>query len=283
MKITNKNNLPEPIVNAITKHTHRGGFISASQVTISPREYWLKKRHAGEIESDVSDMIWALFGTAVHSIIEKGEGKEGLSEAYLEAEVMGEKVTGTADYYENGVISDWKTDSAWTLIYKSREEERKLQLNIYAYLFRKAGFEVNKLQIVSIIRDWSKTKAKTDANYPQSQVITTDYELMTDVQIETVLQFKIVQLKEAQQTPSDELLLCTDEYRWKEPTKFAVMKKGRKSAVKLHTSEESASEHIQNLDGNHYIEIRPSVAKKCKDYCSAYKFCNQAQNESDSN
>ena len=34
------------------------------------RETILERRHYHEIEQDVSDMIWLLFGTAVHSIIE---------------------------------------------------------------------------------------------------------------------------------------------------------------------------------------------------------------------
>ena len=72
MKITNNKKLPTAIVNAIKSHHHQGGFISASKATVSPREFWLSKRHHGEFTEDASNMIWALFGTAFHAIVEQG-------------------------------------------------------------------------------------------------------------------------------------------------------------------------------------------------------------------
>ena len=82
MKITNKNNLPEALVKAVEGHNHKGGDYSASMLENPARIYWLKKRHYDKLTEDVSVRLWALFGTAVHSIIEKNAGDNEIAEGY---------------------------------------------------------------------------------------------------------------------------------------------------------------------------------------------------------
>ncbi|HHT9135856.1 MAG TPA: hypothetical protein ACFYEK_01285 [Candidatus Wunengus sp. YC60] len=70
-KITNKNNLPDTIVKAVTYDTHHTvpGAVSVSALIDSPRIRMLKKKF--DYEEDVSDMLYALLGTAVHHVIER--------------------------------------------------------------------------------------------------------------------------------------------------------------------------------------------------------------------
>ena len=63
---------------------------------------------------------------------------------------------------------------------------------------------------------------------------------------------------------------CTPEERWAKPDKWAVMKHGRKSAVKVFDSEEEANANIGLGD---YIEYRQGVDTKCEDYCMVNQFC----------
>jgi hypothetical protein len=54
------------------------------------------------------------------------------------------------------------------------------------------------------------------------------------------------------------------------------MKEGRKTAVKVCSTEEEAQNFIDDLEkekDKHSIEIRKGVDKKCEDYCPCYKFC----------
>ena len=62
MKITNKCNLPEPIVNALNKPTYTkgGAHMSATELLSPPRMVQLRIANADAIEMDAADMVWAL-------------------------------------------------------------------------------------------------------------------------------------------------------------------------------------------------------------------------------
>ena len=72
MKITNRMNLPQPLVSAIERDPYvRVGDVSVTSLAKSPRQFWLERRHAEEIEEDASDRIWALLGSIGHKILER--------------------------------------------------------------------------------------------------------------------------------------------------------------------------------------------------------------------
>ena len=64
MKYTNKFNLPESIVNAVKRPSYSRGksTISVTQLINSPQIVALREKHSDDIEVDVSDQVWALFG-----------------------------------------------------------------------------------------------------------------------------------------------------------------------------------------------------------------------------
>lgn len=280
MKITNKFNLPASLVRAVEKHEHRGGDYSASALGKSAREYWLEKRHNGSLESDVSNNIWSLFGTAVHHILEQSATQDQLVEQYMETEIEGKSFTGTADCLERcntGYrIIDYKTTSAWTIIYKDRLVEWENQLNAYAYLFGMNNFDVTEISVIAILRDWSKTKAKADSNYPQSQVLEIKLNVWNNDKQFGYIFDNILRIEEYCDVPDDKLPNCTDAELWKSPAKFAIMKEGRKSAVRVLDNLESAERYIvgKSLDDKHSIVERKSKAKKCA-YCNCTAVCNQ--------
>ena len=58
MTITNKLNLPKPFVDAVTSdHTYKPHRYSVTEVLGGTCEAILKRRHSGEGEEDVSDMV----------------------------------------------------------------------------------------------------------------------------------------------------------------------------------------------------------------------------------
>ena len=76
MNITNKYNLPDAFVRAITqKESGRvgTGYASATELLKPIRQFWLTKRHFDELEVDASDQVWSLFGSAIHNILQQGE------------------------------------------------------------------------------------------------------------------------------------------------------------------------------------------------------------------
>lgn len=280
MTITNNFGLPAAFHRTAIMQEHKSADYSATQLLRSPRHLWLQRRHDDQIEQDVSEMVWALLGTAVHGIIEKGEGESEFAETYLTARVANRTISGTADLYDmrTGKISDWKTTSVYSIIYGSRNVEWEQQLNIYAWLFRQNGLEVNELEIVTILRDWQKSKAKFDATYPQAQVQVVKIPLWADSDAQIFVDIRVRDLEMYRDTEDDRLPYCSDEYRWKDKEKYAAMKQGRKSAVKLHDTSAQAETHVATIPGG-YVEHRSSTARRCEDYCMAAAFCNQHRSD----
>lgn len=281
MKITNKMNLPQAFVEmAQSDYTPTPKRYSATALLKSIREVILERRHGNEIEQDVSDMVWMLFGTAVHSIIERQkEGKTEFKETYVEMPVGDYKVSGRFDSYDAATqtITDYKTCSVWKVVHNEFDDWKK-QLLIYAAIMDYTGFPVKHGQIVAMMKDHSKSKAKFDPTYPQFPVlqIRFDYSNADFKQINAFIRDRLEQIAAAEKLPDDELPVCTPEERYNSGDKFAVMKKGRKTALRVLSSEEEA-EHWMADNGGDTIQCRPGEDKKCKDYCAACKFCNYYQ------
>lgn len=289
MKLTNVNNLPEQFVNAVNvdyKPTERQ--YSVTTILNSVRQTILQRRYNDEIVDDVSNQIWAILGSAFHQLLENSqESSNELKEEYLKQELscLSDELknyflSGKADLYnelENKIV-DFKTTSVFKFI-KKDFEDYKMQLLMYAWLFRKIGFNVDKGEIIAILRDWQKSKAKIDKSYPQLQVQKVKFDFNKDDfdYIENFIKNKFLELKENEGKPDDLLPMCSEEERWREPTKYAVKKKANKTASKIHSTLEEAEEHIRNLEEKYpniyEIEIREGTDKKCLEYCSACQFC----------
>jgi hypothetical protein len=241
------------------------------------RETILERRHHHEIEQDVSDMIWLLFGTAVHNVLESHqEGEHEFKEERLKIKIGDYILSGQFDLYnaDTKTTTDYKTCSVWKVIYGDYTDWRKQSL-IYSYMLLSIGFPVEKGEIVALMKDHSKAQAKRKADYPKQPVkkITFQFSDKDFEEIERWLHEKFEEIAQAEKLPDDELPLCTPEERFNSGDKFAVMKKGRKTAMRVLDSMEDA-ENWMATNGGDYIEVRKGEDKKCQDYCSAAQFCN---------
>jgi hypothetical protein len=165
--------------------------------------------------------------------------------------------------------------SVWSVIHGLKPEWEN-QLNINTWLLMKNGWNVQQHQIVALLRDWSKYKAH-EPNYPSCQVAIVPAPMWSWEQANQYIEGRVALHQSVVNVSDDDLPECTPEEMWEEPTKFAVMKKGRKSAVRLLESQEAAEKYIENnqLDSKHSIEVRPGSRKRCDDYCSVNTFCSQ--------
>jgi hypothetical protein len=282
MKFVNEYGLPAPIVNAISKQRqYKENRYSVTDLLKSPQEYILAKRHDNEIEVDVSDGIWALFGSAVHYILDKGN-KEGLSEQYLSAEIEGVTLAGVADLYEEGgILTDWKITSVYSFLLGDKIEWER-QLNIYKWLYEQSGMEVKQLKINAILRDWQKSKSFADEDYPKIPFIKKDIPIMPKQEIEDYIRLRIKVLKECEKELNDDNLPeCTSEEKWERKPSFAIKKEGRKSAVQVFEKREYAEKMLKTLDNKHLIEERKGIKTKCENYCKVQKFCSQYKKENE--
>ena len=286
MKIINPQNLPQTLVNLAERDEYSRGNAhrSVTQLIDPPQISLLRREHDHEIEIDIADRLWALVGTTMHSMAEKGADEEHLAEERLFTEINGWNISGAIDVQhitEKGVtVLDYKFTSVWSVIYDLKKEWIAQQ-NCYAYLIEKEkGLTVNKLEIVTFLRDRNKQKAKQDSSYPQSDVVVLDVPLWSFEEREKYIEDRVKLHQEAFQQFSLEgtCLPCSDEERWKRADSFAVMKEGRKTAVRVLDSAEEAEKKLKSLGDKHFVEQRIGVPTRCADnYCNVSQWCQQYQ------
>ena len=282
MKLTNQMNLPQPFVDAASRsYAYRPKRYSVTSILKGARQCILERRHDAEIEQDVADQVWAIFGTAVHSILENAtETETQLKENKLVVDMPnGYQLSGIFDLYDDatGTVTDYKTASVWKFNFGEFDDWRKQTL-IYCWMLRQIGFDAHRGEIVSMLKDHSKTQAKI-GKHPAHPVQRISWEF-SDAEIDECgawLKTRFEEFAAAEQLPDDRLPMCTKEERWGKDDVWAVKKKGSVRASKLHKSEADAEADAAartEREGRQYVvEFRPGEDARCRDYCSACKFC----------
>jgi hypothetical protein len=305
MQITNKYNLPQPIVDAIKNDDYdsEGSDITASGLGSPPQKTALEKLYWDDLEEDAIDRLWALFGQIGHGILERaaiGDDTRVVEKRFF-AEVAGWLVSGKLDllehegelgFLEEGVLSDYKIMSAWEIVFGLREE-KVAQLNTLAWLCKENGVGVKRLQIVALLRDWSRGKALADKNYPQRNIEIIPLPFWSWDKTRAYIEERVREHQLAREL----LPRCSEEDRWHQDDKYAVMKEGRKSAVRVLGSRREAEEYAVEkkmarfigdngtseppieLNKGISIEKRPGEDTRCLYYCSVSGVCPQWQDE----
>ena len=277
MKVTNKLNMPAAFVNAVSTARHNAaGCFSATTLNKGAKEIILSDRHFDEIEVDAADSVWAVWGTAVHALLES-QPDNNFHEESFKVPVSNSFVTGQVDSYdmENGVINDWKTASVWKVQFNDFKDWRAQGLT-YAWLLQQSGLEVKKCRFVALLKDHSKTKAKTDSSYPQSPIFIYEFDVTAADLEETAARIlaKVQEIENAYELDDDAIEPCSAEERWADGEKWAVMKNGRKTAIKLFDNSADADAMAGEMGNAYYVEHRPAISRKCGDYCNCKDFCN---------
>lgn len=276
MKVTNRLHLPEAFVKAVSVERHnKAGCYSATTLNKGVKEIILQERHWDELTVDAADSVWAIIGTAVHEILEKYEDGNFHEEPF-DIAVSKSRVTGVVDNYdmERGIINDWKTTSVYKIMKGDLSEWYKQGMT-YAWLLKQNGLDVRRCRFIALLKDHSMTKAETDSSYPQSPVFTYEFEITPEELEQTGARImaKVKDIEAAELMPDDDIAPCTAEERWADPEKYAVMKNGRKSAVRVFDTLIDAENCAGELGNSHYVETRPAVSRKCGKYCLCKDFC----------
>ncbi len=286
MKITNKSGLPQTLVNVMQRdpYTRGGARLSVTQLIGSPRIAILRARHDSEMETDVVDGIWSMMGRAMHSLAEAGADEQHIAEERIHTNVLGWSLSGGIDLQRldgnSAIVEDYKVTSAWAVMNDKPEWER--QLNVYDYLVTKEkGWHVKELNVIAFIRDWSRMKASTQEGYPSAPVIRVPVKQWTFEEQQAYVEERIRLHQEAATRDQfgDDLPRCTDEDRWVKQSKFAVMKPGRKTAVRVFDTKAEADAFSTDNAGTEVVE-RPGAATRCtENFCGVSQWCSQWQTE----
>lgn len=298
MKVIN-DGLPEPLYRAILNDDYDdgGSDITVTSLIRPPRMVALERQYNGEITEPASGRIWALLGQIGHGILERASDCR-ITEKRFFTEILGWKVSCKVDlftdsnngYYGTRTSLDYKFLSVWT-VKDGVKQEYVAQLNFGRYIAAQNGECVDALQIVAIYRDWSRLEALRDRDYPQKQVEVFPVAVW-DLELAGALLKERVKLH---QEARKELPQCTPQETWERPDKWAVMKEGRKSALRVLDSESEAllwaieNDHAKHDDKGTYkwgsytvafrsgisIVRRPGERVRCASYCSVVGFCEQ--------
>lgn len=306
MQYTNKFNLPDPVVKALTEDNYTRGESnrSVTQLIDSPRAVILKHEHDHEIVEDVSDRIWIALGNATHLMFEKYAGGKYNAEERLFAEVDGWTISGAVDvqHSDGGVVNiqDYKCTNVWSVIYDKDAPDGQWakQLNMYAWLAEEMkGVTIGDLSIIVVLRNWDLRSSEKDRNYPQSPIMQLPIPKWPKEARDQYVKdrVRIHQEAEFERLTGGNLPLCTDEERWvKNDGRFAVKKGKNKRALpgSVCDSREEAEAFIEKRqqkladDGKKpedlWVDERFKEPGRCRRYCNAAPWCDQWQSELES-
>jgi len=247
----------------------------------------LLNENGDKLVIDVTDRFFALEGQVVHSIIERFADSNNLVEKRLYAQVGKWKIGAQFDnmVLDEGILQDYKN----TTHYKFQRDysgrlpdvpDWEAQLNINAFLARRNGYTINKLEIIGLLKDFSKSQAKYNKTYPKTPIVKREIAFWSDDKIIDHITEKAT-AQEVENPPP-----CTDEEMWAMPAVYALKKKGRKSAVKLFDSKSELMSFATNkkwvntdamdtdhnpiikLNKEYSIEFRPGKRNRCDGYCT---------------
>jgi hypothetical protein len=280
MQITNNANLPEPLYQAIVaqqqQHSVGEADISCTQLIDAPLIGWMGRNYGEQVVEDAADRLWALYGSIAHSILAGYAGPGHHVETEAIAVVDGMRVSGHLDLLvmPDGTIQDYKFTSAWTVgeAKKQGKPEWERQLNVYRYLLeqdaRLSFSPVRRLEIVAMLRDWGPRHAQ-DGLKP---VEVLSIPLWEQERVEAYLRerVRLHQAAFAKAIPPQ----CSPEERWATPTTYAIVRPGRKTAVRVF-QDKTEAEAWQQQSPTDAIEVRPGENKRCLNYCPFGKqlFC----------
>jgi len=279
MKLTNKHNLPGPIVSAIAA-TMRDSPPNFSVTTLIRPAHLvaLEIKHWDELETDTMDAVWRLDGTVFHNAVNINDSATVWREHMFTTTIRGITVRGVIDRLWNDVggalvLTEWKKTSQWSVIYG--KDEWVHQLNLQAALLRRNDFRPDRLEVVAWMRDFSARDASFDSQKPQHPIATIAIDKWDSDRAERFLDHRVSAHQAARAAPASSE--CTSAERWEKPTMWAVMKPGRKTALRvLKTNAEADQWGSSNVGGTYTIVRRPGENTRCeRGYCPVAAFCEQ--------
>ena len=289
MKITNKFDIPQTFVNVLQRPSYSKGkaHLSVTQLINSPKIVALSAKFEDELEQDASEMVWSLFGSAVHNILERGKDDYHIVEQRLFTTFEGWTLSGAIDLQilsdKGRSIRDYKVTSVWSAMRDKLEWEQ--QLNIYAWLVEKVTNDpVIDLGIVAIIRDWNRRDSLVKEGYPKAPIAEIPVRLWTMEEREAYVSDRIKAHSDCEfalETGSA-LPQCSSVEMWERPTTWAVKKVGATRAKSVHTVEADAVEALNNAPKGYEIEVRNGERIRCATFCSVNQYCAQWRDYCDS-
>ena len=287
MKLTNRFNLPEPFVAAVSSDDYERGTAeyTATELIKPSRIVAYSRKYDAEMTEDASDRVWRFQGQTKHVVLEriaKTNPTRYIVEQRYEATIPGTeaKISGKIDLFDRPTCTlyDWKETSVWKFMMGDTEEWEQ-QANINLYLMRINGFTVEKLINIAILKDWKVREARFSRkpDYPKCAVHVLKLPMWSIGQAQDYINKRVEKHRAEAAAPP----VCNKKERWQRDASFAVMRSDRKRAIKLCTSREQAEAVMMHgmkiaPPGDakkFYIEERQAEPVRCLDFCAVQLQC----------
>lgn len=282
VKITNLKNFPEALVKAFQNDPYDKGDsdFTATGLIKPARISALEARHRHEIEEDVEDGLYRLYGQVAHGILERANMADLAEKRFFSTWTVGDKdykVSAQLDTLsiQDGTLTDYKFTTSYG--FKNNQPPKPewvAQLNIQLELLRRNGLDASKLQIVGLLRDWQIRDAKANPDHPQAPVAVQDIPIWSREQTNAFIAMRIAAHVDAAKSLPE----CTPDDRWAKPDTWAVIKRGQKRAINggVQFSQETAESVCAKNPGT-LVQYRQGESTRCMSYCKVNKFCSQFQ------
>ena len=279
MRFSNDQDLPGALHQFLTYNDYNLGGprfdISATKLQDSPQIAQLWREYGKDVEEDSATRLYSSMGSGIHSRFEAANASN--ADSIMEKRFLSEfphpldtggtlTVSAQIDCFEvsTKTLADLKTVSAWKLVNKDYGSF-ETQLNIGACLMRRNGWEVEKLQVYALCRDWSRAR-QSEGDYPNQPIQVIDIPLWTLEEQEEYISKRL----ELHYGSGEKV--CTDKEMWAKPGSFAVKDKGKKRALRVLPTKEKAESWIasQGLVDKKGVSIeeRPATYMRCANYCA---------------
>lgn len=261
---------------------------------------------------DVSDIVASKIGSAIHDSIEMSWTGTHLSSVlellgveqdviarivinphlqpdvplaadaipvYLEKrtfkKINGVTIGGKFDFLFDGKLEDFKSTKVYSYIKGSNTDDYKKQASLYRWLNPDIITE-ELFGITYIFTDWLQSKTLQDPNYPQSQIIAKDYQLMSPQDTEQFIIDRTTILKRLMDAPEEQIPRCTDEELWRTDPVYKYFKNPLKLNRSTKNFDNITDAQIKAAeDGNvGIIQEHKGQVKRCG-YCPAFAVCKQ--------
>lgn len=309
-KYTNNENISLPmalwlVTDTYDGHDTRPNVISVTTLLKPVRQYILTKRlKAGEGLVDISLLLAAQLGNAVHAAIEnawKTNAKQGMidlgypkgivntisinpsepnedeTQIYLEyrseKEINGWILSGCTDMICDFHGHDVKSTSVNMYLRGSKKEDHINQLSMYRWLNPDKITE-DTGYIEYIFKDWGLIKSFHTPNYPSSPILQEPIQLKPVHETERFITDKLNVITALIDAPQEELPLCTDEELWRDPPTYQYFSKVTNARATKNFKTQIEANSMMLTKGTGVIKVKTSKAIACL-FCPAASICTQ--------
>jgi len=298
MPITDMDTI-KPLSDAVeihrTNYSSAGADYSVTTLLNPPRIVHLEKRHLKKIKRYVKEQLGSFIGTAIHEYMERCLNKipatQYTCEERLSVTIDDRVISGAYDFVRWSKLEnhedmwDLKTTSTWKAVFGDKHDWTAQQ-NMYRYLYwYHKKTKLRTIRIVAMYMDWSAQQLQRyGGKYPREKCVEYSLPRWGIDKTYKYMQERVAIMKAEENTPDDQLPLCTYEDMWSKPDKYAVHAINRKNALRVCDSEPEANEwlveYLKKPTCKHkvdqlYTECRPAVRTRCEHWCPCNTYCSQ--------